>query len=73
MSEQEAKTAEETPQVPPVERTPQQRLARVLSVMRDEGVDFRAVPIRLSEGVRGTFIADVAAVDIRTGQPLQRD
>ena len=75
MSEQEPKPVEgspEPPVLPATPRTPEQRLERVVAVMQAEGVDFRAVPIRMTEGMRGTFIADVAAFDIRTGQPLQR-
>jgi len=75
VSEQEPKPVEESPEppvLPATPRTAQQRLDRVIAVMQDEAVDFRAVPIRMTEGMRGTFIADVAAFDIRTGQPLQR-
>jgi len=79
---QEAEPVGEMPEKPaglvvppkpvPVEHTPKQRLDRVFAVMKEEGVDFRAIPIRLTQGMRGTFIADIDAVDIRTGQPLQR-
>ena len=82
MSGQEVVAADETPEKPaglvvppepvPVERTPKQRLDRVLAVMQEEHLDFRAIPIRMTQGMRGTFIADIDAVDIRTGQPLQR-
>jgi len=55
---------------PPLQRTPKQRLERVLAVMREEAVDFRSAPTRVAEGMRGTFIADVIAIDTRTNQPL---
>jgi len=66
-----ATKAAEAPPAPPMP-TGQERLERVVAFMREEGVDFRALPFRILAGMQGTFIADVMAVDTRTGRPLER-